>query len=110
LAQVYQSLTRPKLHSGGEWYAVGGLGIFCITLVLIAIVTHRWWPALTAAAIYWPGLWLARRAAKKHPQYLVVYFQALTDAQRPILEPHGFADTHESAAPEIYHKPPRWIR
>jgi type IV secretory pathway TrbD component len=110
VAKVYQSLARPKLHAGGEWYVVGGIGMFCIFLMLAAIASHRWWPAIFAVIVYKPAMWLARRAAKHDWQYLLVYWQSLQDRQRPILEPHGFAGTRDSKPPEIWRKPSRWVK
>ena len=52
-----------------------------------------------------------RQAAKHDPQWLEVYFRSFTHSfWHPIREPHGYAFTHDSKAPEILAKPPQWIK
>jgi type IV secretory pathway TrbD component len=111
MSKVYQSLARPKLKRGGQWQFTSSIGIFAIFMVFATILSHRFEPVIFAALFYWPALWLARQAAKHDPQWLEVYFRSFTHSfWHPIREPHGYAFTRDSKAPEILAKPPQWIK
>ncbi len=110
MSKVYQSLARPKLKRGGQWYFTSTIGIFAIFMVFATILSHRLGPVMIAGLFYWPALALARRAAKHDPQWLEVYFRAFTHSfWHPIREPFGYAYTRDSKAPEILPKPSKWI-
>ena len=111
MSKVYQSLARPKLKRGGQWYFTSSIGIFAIFMVLASLEARRFEPVIIAAVFYWPALWLARRAARRDPQWLEVYFRAFAHSfWHPIREPHGYAYTRDSKAPEILAKPAHWIK
>jgi len=111
MSKVYQSLARPKLKRGGQWYFTSTIGIFAIFMVFATILSRRLGPVMIAGLFYWPALWLARRAARKDPQWLEVYFRAFTHSfWHPIREPFGYAYTRDSKAPEILAKPAKWIK
>jgi len=110
MSKVYQSLARPKLKRGGQWYFTSSIGIFAIFMVFATILSHRLAPVIIAMIFYWPALWLARRAGKRDPQWLEVYFRAFTHSfWHPIREPYGYAYTRDSKAPQILPKTARWI-
>jgi type IV secretory pathway TrbD component len=110
LSKVYQSLARPKLRKGGQWQFTAAIGLFTIFLTLDTIMSRRLWPVIVGVTAYWPALWLARQAAKHDPDWLAIYFRSLVHSMKPIREPHGYAFTRDSKAPEILPAPSKWIK
>ena len=56
MSTVYQSLARPKLKRGGQWYFTSTIGIFAIFMVFATILSHRLGPVMIAGLFYWPAL------------------------------------------------------